>query len=205
MDEAVARETEEAGMPEDSEDTGPQSGHGEAELSESEMEDEEAEDEEDGEDWEDEEDMDRSMESEPDPIIFDLVRQGDMAGVRKILRSDLTAVKQQGGMQHTPLHCSSSMGGRDEDESPALDMARLLLSYGAPVNSRASDFDTPLHIACFDGRVKMCNLLLTNGARYDLLQDTMDTRRETPLQSAQYSINDIARNVGVGLVKTLIR
>ena len=165
----------------------------------------EVEDEEDGEDWEDEEAMDSSMESEPepDPVIFQLVLKEDLAGVRKILRSDLTAVHQQDSYQRTPLHCSTSMGGRDDDDdgSPALDMAKLLLSYGASVNSRASNFETPLHKACFWGRVKMCNLLLTNGARYDLL----DERRETPLQSAQYSINDKARNVGVGLVKTLIR
>ena len=80
-------------------------------------------------------------------------------------------------------------------------MAKLLLSYGASVNSRASTFETPLHIACFGGRMKMCNLLLTNGASYDLL----DEWRETPLQSAKYSFNDKARNVGVGIVKTLIR
>ena len=47
-------------------------------------------------------------------------------------------------------------------------MAKLLLSRGALVNSRDMEFFTPLHRAIMMGNEKMCNLLLTNGARYDL-------------------------------------
>ena len=179
MDEAVARETEEAGVPEDSEDTGPQSGHGEAELSESEMEDEE--------------EMDSSMDSEPEPdhLIFQLVERDDLAAVREILRSDRGAVHLQDGSDHTPLHYPA-MG---RDKSYDLHMAKLLLSHGALVNSRAKGFYTPLHLACMLGKENICNLLLTNGARFDL---TLDCGSKTPL--------DFAINTDqLEIVKTLIR
>ena len=213
MNEAVAREAEEAGVLEDSEDTGPQSqaelpesqsesGHGEvgeAESSESEMEDGE----EDGEDWEDEEDMDSSMESEPepDPVIFQLVRKGDLAGVRKILSSDRTAVHLRDGRDQTLLHLVVEGLGVPPVAATYIKMARLLLSHGALVNSRANmifhDLVAPLHIACLRGREKMAELLLTNGARHDL---TKDTGRDTPLHTA----GEVWKEQ-VEVVKTLLR
>ena len=213
MDEAMAREAEEAGVLEDSEDTGPQSqaelpesqsesGHGEvgeAESSESEMEDGE----EDGEDWEDEEDMDSSMESEPepDPVIFQLVRKGDLAGVRKILSSDRTAVHLRDGRDQTLLHfvAEAFVPG----PATRIKMARLLLSHGALVNSKSKarslhGFISPLHIALWLdialwlGRGEMSELLLTNGARHDLTTDDGDT----PLHTAGEEVE---------VVKTLLR
>ena len=209
MDEAVAREAEEAGVPEDSEDTGPQSqaelpesqsesGHGEvgeAESSESEMEDGE----EDGEDWEDEEDMDSSMESEPepDPVIFQLVRKGDLAGVRKILSSDRTAVHLRDGRDQTLLHLVVEGLGVPPVAATYIKMARLLLSHGALVNSKSKarslhGFISPLHIALWLGRGEMSELLLTNGARHDLTTDDGDT----PLHTAGEEVE---------VVKTLLR
>ena len=183
--EAVVREAEKAKEAEETEDAGPQStaeevesqsDHGEAgQSSESERESEGEED------WEDEEYMDGSMESEPepDPLIFQLVRQGNLAGVRKILKSDRTAIYQQDSMGHTPIHVTR---GKD---SRALDMAKLLLSYGAQVNSQASEFWTPLHIASLQGKKELCNLLLTNGAKYDL---TLEYDKKTPVDSARSSL-----------------
>ena len=101
-----------------------------------------------------------------------------LAGVREILKSDRTAIYQQDSMGHTPIHSPSSMGG---GESQDLDMARLLLSYGAQVNSKASEFYTPLHIASLTGKKDLCNLLLTNGARYDL---TLECSEKSPLDLA---------------------
>ena len=209
MNEAVAREAEEAGVPEDSEDTGPQSqaelpesqsesGHGEvgeAESSESEMEDGE----EDGEDWEDEEDMDSSMESEPepDPVIFQLVRKGDLAGVRKILSSDRTAVHLRDGRDQTLLHLVVEGLGVPPVAATYIKMARLLLSHGALVNSKSKarslhGFISPLHIALWLGRGEMSELLLTNGARHDLTTEDGDT----PLHTAGEEVE---------VVKTLLR
>ena len=163
MDEAEDRDTGPQSQPES------QSGHGEggeAELSESEMEDEE--------------EMDSSMDSEPEPdhLIFQLVERDDLAAVREILRSDRGAVHLQDGSDHTPLHYPA-MG---RDKSHDLHMAKLLLSHGALVNSRAKGFYTPLHLACMLGKENICNLLLTNGARYDL---KLEDGRETPLHSAR--------------------
>ena len=146
-------------------------------------------------DEETEEDPDSSMEDwsepEPEPVhpIFHLVRQGDLAGVRDLLSSDRTALHQLDGTDHAPIHIPAI--GREES-SVKLEMVRLLLSQGALVNSRASDFTTPLHIACMMGREKMCELLLVNGARFDL---TLDNGRETALYESQRE----------DVVKTLIR
>ena len=110
------------------------------------------------------------MESEPEPVhpIFNLLRQGDIAGVGELLTSDRTVLYElDSGDRHTPIYYPSWV----MDESRALDMARLLLSHGAPVNSRGYEFYTPLHIACLRGRKKVSDLLLTNGARYDLTSD----------------------------------
>ena len=184
-DEVVVREGEEGEEAGETEEAESQSGHGEAgeaESSESEMEDEG-----DEEDWEDE-DMDGSMESEPEPapLIFQLVAQGNLAGVREILKSDRTAIYQQDSMGHTPIHVTR---GKD---SRALDMAKLLLSYGAQVNSQASELWTPLHIASVQGKKETCNLLLTNGAKYDL---TLEYDKETPVDSARSSLYGNTREI----------
>ena len=105
-------------------------------------------------------------ESEEDPI-FSLVSEDNITAVKDLLAADWTAIYRLDGEDHSPLHYPA-MG----DESRAkLKMAKLLLSRGALVNSRATEFLTPLHIACMMGSDKMCNLLLTNGARYDLTRD----------------------------------
>lgn len=191
MDEAVAREPEETGMSEsqpESSESQSQSGHdeaGETEHSESETEDEE--------------DMDSSKK--PDPVIFPLVRQGDLAGVREILSSDLTSIYLLDGFDRTPLNFSTDGFGGPFSAPLAtqIKMARLLLSHGALVNSRAYDLATPLHTASFCGNEKMCELLLTNGARLDLTTDGGDT----PLREAGM---DGSRKLDqVEVVKTLIR
>ena len=156
----------------------------EAESSEVEEEgDEEAEEE----DWEADWDLESSVESEPEPVhpIFNLLRQGDIAGVGELLASDRTVLLELDSSHHTPIHYPSMLiCGSFEDESHAIDMAKLLLSHGALVNSKASDY-TPLHIACLLGKKRLSDLLLTNGARYDL---TAEGR--TPLHKAVYSISN---------------
>ena len=57
------------------------------------------------------------------------------------------------------------------DSAARIATAKLLLSHGALVNSRDRSFFTPLHTASFNGNENMCDLLLTNGARYDLEND----------------------------------
>ena len=128
-------------------------------------------------------------EEEPQHPVFDLVLQGNIEAVRQLLSTDRTLVHRRDHDDHSPIHYPAK--GRSESTAK-LEMARLLLSQGALVNSRASEFYTPLHIACMMGREKMCELLLTNGARYDL-----------KLEHGRYSPLDEAREVKV--VKALIR
>ena len=128
-------------------------------------------------------------EEEPQHPVFDLVFQGNIEAVRQLLSTDRTLVHRRDHHDHSPIHYPAK--GRSESTAK-LEMARLLLSQGALVNSRASEFYTPLHIACMMGREKMCELLLTNGARYDL-----------KLEHGRYSPLDEAREVKV--VKALIR
>ena len=189
MDEASASEAEEAGPHSQGDgaaesDPGQEEEGGEAELSEEET----SEMEEDGEFTSD---LDSSMEYEPEPIIFNLLRQRDIAGVRDLLTSDRTVLHCRDSMDHTPIHYPSMLrSGSAEDESYAIDMAKLLLSHGALVNSKASDY-TPLHIACLLGKKRLSDLLLTNGARYDLRAEGM-----TPLQKAGNSKNLSKRSEG---------
>ena len=123
-----------------------------------------------------------------DPF-FTLLRQDNVEAVRELLSTDRTLIHQLDFANPSPIHYPA-MGTQD---TPAkIEMAKLLLSHGALVNSRDSEFFTPLHIACLYGRKEMCELLLTNGARYDL---TLDNGRDSAIDQA----------VGVGVVKVLIR
>ena len=132
--------------------------------------------------------MEDWLKSEPVHPVFQLVEQGDLAGVRDLLSSDRTALQQLDGSGHTPIHIPYTESG----DQASIEMARLLLSQGALVNSRAFDFTTPLHIACMMGGQRMCELLLVNGARYDL---TLEHGRVTPLDETRRE----------NIVKTLIR
>ena len=81
-------------------------------------------------------------------------------------------------------------------------MARLLLSYGALVNSQASEFHTPLHIASLTGKKDLCNLLLTNGARYDL---TLEYNKETPLDLARkFSSGNKLREIFQAFIRSIV-
>ena len=139
--------------------------------------------------------MEDWLKSEPVHPVFQLVEQGDLAGVRDLLSSDRTALQQLDGSGHTPIHIPAighPASGTESGDQASIEMARLLLSQGALVNSRAFDFTTPLHIACMMGGQRMCELLLVNGARYDL---TLEHGRVTPLDETRRE----------NIVKTLIR
>ena len=119
--------------------------------------------------------------------VFTLLSQGNSQAVRELLSTDRTLIHRLDHENHSLLHYPAMEG----EETPArIEMVKLLLSHGALVNSRASHFYTPLHIACMHGKKEMVELLLTNGARYDL-----DKGRDSALHLAQ----------GVGVVKALIR
>ena len=100
-----------------------------------------------------------------------MVNEGNITAVKDILTADWTAIyrkdREEDFENPTLLH-AVAWTNTDEESLANLEMAKLLLSRGALVNSRDTEFFTPLHYAIMKGREKMCNLLLTNGARYDL-------------------------------------
>ena len=127
----------------------------------------------------------------PRDPVFNLLRLGNSQAVRELLSTDRTLIHRLDLNDHSLLHYPA-MDGHDQDTPANLEMAKLLLSHGALVNSRALCFDTPLICACMMGMKEMCELLLTNGARFDL---TLDNGRDSALDQAK----------SVGVVKALIR
>jgi ankyrin repeat protein len=65
----------------------------------------------------------------------------------------------------TPLHVLSESEIDDEDDF--LDYALLLLKYGAEVNRRDNDNDTPLHLAILRDQFKLAEILLEHSADAD--------------------------------------
>lgn len=68
-------------------------------------------------------------------------------------------VLQEADDDKTPLYTLSEC-----DEEEILDHARLLLEYGADVNCRDKDNQTPLHRAIGQNRLKLAGILLEHGA-----------------------------------------
>ncbi|EDO35982.1 predicted protein, partial [Nematostella vectensis] len=54
----------------------------------------------------------------------------------------------------------------------SIEIAEMLLKHGAIVNARNTSYVTPLHIAVGNGRTRIAQLLIANGA--DLEAETND-------------------------------
>ena len=122
--------------------------------------------------------------------LFNLLSQGNSEAVRELLLTDRTLIHRDPfGSGSSAIHFPA----RGPDTPANIEMVKVLLSHGANVNSRDSGFYTPLHIASMMGGSKMCELLLTNGARYDLTLDNGSVSHA--LQQAH----------GVEVIKALIR
>ena len=154
----------------------------------------ESESEEDEEDPDVDEAESESEENEEDPV-FKLITKNNFEAVREVLTTDRSIVNRSFDDFSLLHHAISLIHLPSSDSAAIIEMVKLLLSHGASVNSRAYNFETPLHEASRDGNgdggEKMCELLLTNGARFNLTDDM------------GYSVLDKTRNLGV--VKTLIR
>ena len=115
--------------------------------------------------WELSDDNERDSDSDDEDIaeFEELLKNNNIEPVRELLATDWTLIHRYGEDIHD--HAIFS----DTDNT---DMTKLLLSHGAPVNTR-SDWNshTNLHRVCLVGKVKLCELFLTNGARYDLKTD----------------------------------
>ena len=98
----------------------------------------------------------------------ELLMNNNIEAVRELLATNWTLIYNYHIKTFTrDIHYRAIVSNTDYT-----DMTKLLLSHGAPVNTRRDgDFFTTLHSVCFYGKVKLCELFLTNGARYDLKTD----------------------------------
>jgi len=98
---------------------------------------------------------DRAMqESEQKTLLF-LVAEGDLAGVKKLLKggADVSQTDEEG---LTPLHFAADRGNGA--------IAQLLVEAKADVNAKSSDGDTPLHNAVLCEYLELVRFLMANGA-----------------------------------------
>jgi ankyrin repeat protein len=95
--------------------------------------------------------------------------------VERLILKRPQQVNHLGGLYGTPLH-ASVLGGH-------IAVAKLLITYGADVNSRSADNWTPLHIASREGHLEIGKLLLKLGANVNFQKDG-----QTPLHSQQATV-----------------
>ncbi|ETI33362.1 hypothetical protein F441_19810 [Phytophthora nicotianae CJ01A1] len=115
--------------------------------------------------------MEPQTSSLPDLCL--LVKQRDVTRLREALEAHPALIQQQRWSGVTGLHRAVSEGD--------VEIAQLLLSFGADVNQRSTwGWYAPLHLACKAGSEEMIWLLLNNGANWDL----PDKTKKTPLQWA---------------------
>ncbi|ETN00694.1 hypothetical protein PPTG_17892 [Phytophthora nicotianae INRA-310] len=115
--------------------------------------------------------MEPQTSSLPDLCL--LVKQRDVTRLREALEGHPALIQQQRWSGVTGLHRAVSEGD--------VEIAQLLLSFGADVNQRSTwGWYAPLHLACKAGSEEMIWLLLNNGANWYL----PDKTKKTPLQWA---------------------
>jgi len=104
--------------------------------------------------------------------IHDAAKNGDLAKVQALLKSnpDLVSSKDDRGM--TPLHWAASEGRKD--------VAEFLLTNKADVNAKNNNGQTPLADAAFSGKRDVAELLLVNNADVN----AKDNYGWTPLHAA---------------------
>jgi RNA polymerase sigma factor (sigma-70 family) len=100
--------------------------------------------------------------------LHQAVRDGDLKRARTLIRKKPERVRQVDAVGNTPLHWA--VWGNH------LDMARLLIEHGAPIDARNGDGRTPGVVALFgyhrwryQEKPEILRLLLENGAAYTVL------------------------------------
>lgn len=101
--------------------------------------------------------------------IRQAVADGDIERVRTLIAEKPERVRQVDAVGNTPLHIAVAASN--------LDMTRLLIECGAPVDARNGDGRTPGVVALFglhrywrdEAKPEILNALLRNGAQYTLL------------------------------------
>jgi len=89
--------------------------------------------------------------------IFAPTFHGDVAAVRKLLKSDATLIAVRDAKNLTPLQVAASRGQSK--------VAQLLIDYGADIHGPSEDGDwTPLVFAAYRGHTEVARVLIENGA-----------------------------------------
>jgi ankyrin repeat protein len=96
----------------------------------------------------------------------------------------------------TALHVVSR--GR-YDSKDSVRVARLLIERGVDVNVEDKDRDSPLHSACYSGKLEIARVLL----HYDANANAKNNRGETPLHQVSQG-NYESQSDGVGIAKLLL-
>jgi hypothetical protein len=149
--------------------------------------------------------------------IHDAAKNGDLATVQILIKSDpnLVSSKDDDGM--TPLHWATKNGHKEVvefllahkaevnakagDLSTPLylaavydrrDIAEVLLAHGADPNAKDHEGDTPLHLAAEHGFADVAELLLAHGADVN----AVDSDGMTPLHMAQSNVATLLRQHG---------
>ncbi|MGD9331289.1 MAG: ankyrin repeat domain-containing protein [Desulfobacterales bacterium] len=119
-----------------------------------------------------------------DDLVFfvDAVRENRIDEVRSFLQQGVDVDAQDMFEGNTGLHWAARQG--------LVEMARLLIDYGANPNARSDDNKTPLHMAAMEGQKELLVILIAHRANVNAL----DRAGWTPLRWAEAQKHeDIAR------------
>ena len=109
--------------------------------------------------------------------ILKAAKSGNASRVKEILDQDASLVSAIDSDGSTPLHCATWKGH--------LEVAKLLLTYGANVNAKNSNEHwgtTPLHAAAHANQRAIAELLIAHGA--DIHATNINDR--TPLDETEF-------------------
>lgn len=107
----------------------------------------------------------RWLEENPNPPLFDFIRNGDTKEVQRLLNDGVDAKLEYKGK--STLHWAADNG--------FLDVAQLLVERGAELNGRDSSKMTPLHWAAFENHPQLVKYFLNQGADHDTTDQWGDT------------------------------
>jgi ankyrin repeat protein len=100
------------------------------------------------------------IDSKGNTLLHQAVYQGGISTVKNLLNADRSAINFKNNKSLTPLLVAVA--------NLNFDISNLLLKYGADPNvSRASDGNSPLHLAAENGLPWLGEILMDHGARID--------------------------------------
>ncbi|MBZ0106028.1 MAG: ankyrin repeat domain-containing protein [Sulfuricella denitrificans] len=115
--------------------------------------------------------------------IHEVVRDGDVQAVSKMIASNRNLVNTRNELGSTPLHIAAGIS--------AAEMTRLLIEKGAVINVKDNRGATPLHIAAFSGKKANLDLLIARGADVHAKDNQGKTARDYAETTLNHEISDI--------------